>query len=432
MPCTGWRPRYTDIETMVRHGWAWRVAHYGLSPAPSVDPLLHNGPAYTPDTDASPRLKDNPRIVVVGAGPTGLCAAYRLTELGYTNWELLEGSGAPAGLACSVQDEAKFTWDIGVHCLFSHFEFFDALLDNMLPPKDWLYHQRYSPARMRNTWVGYPVQSNLWRLPEAEVIGIVSDLAVKALQPPPQAASLRNFLDWLEAGFGKALTKSFMAPYNAKVWAHPPDEMNLIWVGERVATIKFSDILRNVINRQDAPAWGPNAQFRYPLNGTGLIWEKVFDGLPRARKRLNARVARVRTKEGEKAVELTDGTSVKFDALLSTIPIVQLLRMTPDHPELASLAEGDNGAADKSRFKHQTVNLVGVGIWGIALPEALNGVHWVYFPEDEYIFYRVTVLSNFSPLVVAHPYKQWSLLIEARAQPSALAPRPPSAARPAS
>jgi protoporphyrinogen oxidase len=103
---------------------------------------------------------------------------------------------------------------------------------------------------------------------------------------------------------------------------------------------------------------------------------------------------------------------VKFDALLSTIPIVQLLRMTPDHPELASLAEGDNGAADKSRFKHQTVNLVGVGIWGIALPEALNGVHWVYFPEDEYIFYRVTVLSNFSPLVVAHPYKQWSLLIE--------------------
>ena len=129
---------------MVRHGWAWRVAHYGLSPAPSVDPLLHNGPAYTPDTDASPRLKDNPRIVVVGAGPTGLCAAYRLTELGYTNWELLEGSGAPAGLACSVQDEAKFTWDIGVHCLFSHFEFFDALLDNMLPPKDWLYHQRLS------------------------------------------------------------------------------------------------------------------------------------------------------------------------------------------------------------------------------------------------------------------------------------------------
>ena len=59
-----------------------------------------------------------------------------------------------------------------------------------------------------------------------------------------------------------------MAPYNAKVWAHPANEMNSIWVGERVATIKFEDILANVIQRRDAPAWGPNAQFRYPMNGT--------------------------------------------------------------------------------------------------------------------------------------------------------------------
>ena len=46
-------------------------------------------------------------------------------------------------------------------------------------------------------------------------------------------------------------------------------------VGERVATIKFEAILGNVIQRKDAPAWGPNAQFRYPLNGTGMIWDKV-------------------------------------------------------------------------------------------------------------------------------------------------------------
>ena len=52
------------------------------------------------------------------------------------------------------------------------------------------------------------------------------------------------------------------------MWAHPANEMNSIWVGERVATIKFEDILSNVIQRRDAPAWGPNAQFRYPMNGT--------------------------------------------------------------------------------------------------------------------------------------------------------------------
>ena len=103
---------------------------------------------------------------------------------------------------------------------------------------------------------------------------------------------------------------------------------------------------------------------------------------------------------------------VPFDGLLSTMPLPQLLRMTPDHPELAKLADGDNGAADHSKFKHQTVNLVGIGVTGTAVPTELDGVHWVYFPEDEYIFYRVTILSNFSPLMVAKPWQQWSLLIE--------------------
>jgi len=241
-------------------------------------------------------------------------------------------------------------------------------------------------------------------------MGIVKDLAQKSAKPPP--VKPRNFLQWLHAGFGEKLTESFMAPYNAKVWAHPPEEMNSIWVGERVATIQFEDILSNVIRRKDAQAWGPNAQFRYPIGGTGQIWETVFKHLPKANTRLNARVTAIRTAKGAKALELADGTKVPFDGLLSTMSLPLLLRSLPDAPELAALADGDTGAADHSKFKHQTCNVIGVGIEGDAIPEILNGVHWVYFPEDDYIFYRVTVLSNFSPRMVPKPYKQWSLLIE--------------------
>jgi len=405
----GWRPKYADIEAIVRHGWDWRMTNYGNPPKPSIDPLAHNFVSFDAKNDTAPPLKDNPRIVVIGAGPTGLCAAYRLTELGYTNWELVEGTKEPAGLACTIKDEKNFFWDIGVHCLFSHFQFFDALLDDMLPPREWLYHQRYSPARMRNTWVGYPVQANVWRLPEKEVMHIMADLAQKDAAPKPLPP--RNFQEFLVAKFGQALTDTFMAPYNAKVWAHPPVEMNHIWVGERVAEIQSKSVFSNIINRRDAPKWGPNAQFRYPMNGTGHIWVKLFNELPAAHKRLGARVASVRTGR-RKALVLADGSRLPFDGLLSTMPIVSLLRMLPDHPELAKLADGNNGAADNSRFKHQTCNLVGVGIAGTAVPSALDGVHWVYFPENEYIFYRVTVLSNFSPLMVAQPYKQWSLLVE--------------------
>ena len=81
-----------------------------------------------------------------------------------------------------------------------------------------------------------------------------------------------------------------------------------------------------------------------PKPGTGQIWVKIFESLPAAHKRLNARMVKVRTAEGQKAVELQDGTKEPFDHLLSTVPLPQLLRMTPDHPELAALADGDNGA----------------------------------------------------------------------------------------
>ena len=81
----GWKPRFPDVESMVRHGWEWRVKHYGNPPARSIDPLMHNYVAFTAENDTAPALKDNPRIVVIGAGPTGLCAAYRLTELGWAH-----------------------------------------------------------------------------------------------------------------------------------------------------------------------------------------------------------------------------------------------------------------------------------------------------------------------------------------------------------
>eukprot|EP00965_Chrysotila_dentata_P187653 6172269-Pleurochrysis_carterae.AAC.2 len=54
---------------------------------------------------ASPRLP--PRAPLAGAGPTGLCAAYRLTELGYTNWELVEASPMASGLACTLQARVR-------------------------------------------------------------------------------------------------------------------------------------------------------------------------------------------------------------------------------------------------------------------------------------------------------------------------------------
>ena len=74
----------------------------------------------------------NVRHLIIGAGPTGLGAAWRLAQRGIHDWLLLEAGQVPGGLAQSVVDEHGFTWDLGGHVQFSHYEMFDQLMDDLL------------------------------------------------------------------------------------------------------------------------------------------------------------------------------------------------------------------------------------------------------------------------------------------------------------
>ena len=106
----------------------------------------------------------SPRIVIIGGGPTGLGAAHRLTELKNENWTLLERSAKFGGLASTAIDDQGFLWDLGGHVLFSHYEYFDTLLDDLVGD-DWFHHVREAWIWTHNRWIPYPFQNNLWRLP---------------------------------------------------------------------------------------------------------------------------------------------------------------------------------------------------------------------------------------------------------------------------
>src|SRR4051794_27547353 len=80
----------------------------------------------------TPPEGSEPRIVIIGAGPTGLGAGYRLQELGYSDWVVLEASDHVGGLATSFQDDAGFTYDIGGHVMFSHYGYWDDVVDKLL------------------------------------------------------------------------------------------------------------------------------------------------------------------------------------------------------------------------------------------------------------------------------------------------------------
>jgi len=66
-----------------------------------------------------------------------------------------------------------------------------------------------------------------------------------------------------------------------QVWAVPVTEMQCEWLGERVATVDVTRAITNVLHNKEDAGWGPNAVFRFPLEGgTGGIWKKVAAKLP--------------------------------------------------------------------------------------------------------------------------------------------------------
>ncbi|CEM02549.1 unnamed protein product [Vitrella brassicaformis CCMP3155] len=347
----------------------------------------------------TPRPKDNKRIVIVGAGPTGLGAATRLSELQYDNWVLFDSYDEAGGLAYTYKDPQGFLWDVGGHVIFSHYKYFDDVLDQAVA--EYNTHERESWVWMRGKFIPYPLQNNIGRLPPQDLEKCLHGLV--EIQNATYDAPPKNFEEWLMRKMGKGIYDVFLGPYNFKVWAHYPKDMNVEWMGERVAPVDLKKILSNVVHQRDDIGWGPNATFRYPkYGGTGAIWKGVADKLPQEKLRFKKTVKSVDARK--KVLVFSDGSVEKYDALVSTMQLDTLCTLTQG-------LSGKGLAHKAPDFRYSTSHIIGLGIKGQP-PAHLKSKAWMYFPEDDAPFYRCTVLSNYSEHMVPQPGKQWSLMFE--------------------
>lgn len=344
------------------------------------------------------------KILILGAGATGLGAARRLAETGHQDWELWEQDQGPGGLGRSIADEHGFIWDVGGHVLFSHYRTFDDLLDATLGEDGWIDHERESWVRILGTWVPYPFQYNIHRLPAAERLRCLKGLLAVYRANCGKPA---NFEQLLQSQFGEGLADLFMRPYNRKVWAWPLNELSTGWIGERVAIPDLGRIAESIVLNKDNVLWGPNNMFRFPKHGgTGAIWDAATAGLPKEKMRFNRRVARIDA--ARRVVTAETGEESGYDALISSIPLDVLIGLGEG---LESLRE------PAARLRYSKAHIVGVGLNGNP-PAELAKKCWMYFPEDNCPFYRVTVFSNYSPNNVPDIGRYWSLMAEISESPA--------------
>lgn len=342
-----------------------------------------------------------PRILILGAGPTGLGAGYRLRELGYRNFTIVDRHPYVGGLSHSFTDPQGFTWDIGGHVMFSHYDYYDRVFERLMGD-EFTLNDRESWVRIMDRWVPYPFQNNIRYLPREAAYECLSGL-IKAQGRSGGAAaataSAANFGEFIDAVFGEGISRHFMRPYNFKVWAHPPEMMDKKWIGERVAVIDVDRALKNVLLEQDDYGWGPNNRFKFPLRGgTGEFYRR-FAPVLEGHIQLSRTAASI--DHHRKTVRFEDGGEELYDILVSTAPLDVLCRSM-----LAAAPDRIRDAA--GRLRHSGGYMVGIGIRR-PCPSTKS---WMYFPESNCPFYRVTYLSNYSPHMTPDKDRYYSLLCE--------------------
>ena len=337
------------------------------------------------------------KIVIIGAGPTGLGAAHRLKELGHKNFQVYDRNPYIGGLSASFTDPAGFTWDIGGHVMFSHYKYYDKCFEDLMG-SDYQENMRECWLRMFDAWVPYPFQNNIRYLPKQATYECLAGLVEAQTKRDHKAT--KNFKEFIDAVFGEGIAKHFMIPYNFKVWAHPAEMMNKEWIGERVAVLDYKRAIKNVVLGTDDFGWGPNNTFKFPLfGGTGEFYKRFGPKL-QGHVNLNRTVDFINI--AKKEVRFKDGEVVKYDKLITSVPLDKLCNdvINGEMPrEIKKAAAG---------LKHSGGHMVGIGL----KQPCPSTKSWMYFPEDNCPFYRVTYLSNYSKYMTPDAATHYSLLCE--------------------
>jgi protoporphyrinogen oxidase len=339
-------------------------------------------------------VKNKP-VVILGAGPAGLSAAYELVQRG-TRPILLEKADKVGGIA-RTETYKGYRFDIGGHRFFTKIERINQLWRDMLG-KDFLRVKRMSRIYYQGRFFDYPLQfSNA-----LSNLGIIQSFLILLSYCKAQAwpyAEEKTFEQWVSNRFGQRLYKTFFQTYTEKVWGIPCHHIGAEWAAQRIKGLSLIVAVSNaLLGIQTAKSL--ITQFDYPLQGPGMMWQRFQQAIEAqgGDVRLNCEAINLRRKngsivsvicvEGRKSVEIPVGH------LISSIPITRLTTLL--EPKVPDEVSGASGNLSYRAF---------IIVMLIVNKKELFPDQWIYVHSPEVTVGRIQNFKNWSAAMVPDSQK---------------------------
>ena len=342
-----------------------------------------------------PSAPSEHNVVIIGAGPAGLTAAYELTKAGIAS-TILEGTDQVGGISRTVERDG-WRFDIGGHRFFTKVKEVEALWHEILPAEDFLLRPRMSRIFYKGKYYDYPLKAMnaLRNLGVVEATLCVLSYVWARIRPPKDQT---NFEGWVASRFGYRLYRTFFKTYTEKVWGVPATEIQADWAAQRIKNLSLFSAIVNAIlpKRNQKDITSLIEEFEYPKYGPGMMWEVCRDKVEAAGSKVIMRtdVQKVRHAGGratEVAAVSEDGGETAYPCtdVISSMPLPSLLRaMDPPVPDHV------RAAADGLHFRDfLTVALV--------VPEQYSFPdNWIYIHAPDVRVGRIQNFGSWSPYLV--------------------------------
>ena len=337
------------------------------------------------------RPADNLPVAVLGAGPAGLTAAYRLAARGRPV-VVFEATEALGGLAQTVVRDG-YRFDLGGHRFFTKSQEVADLWEEVLG-REMLVRPRLSRIYWRGRFIEYPLRAG-------DVVAKIGPAELTRCTASYTAARLRrhrpdvSFEDWVTARFGRRLFELFFKTYTEKVWGVPTGELRAEWAAQRIDGLSLWSALRAALpGRRGETPKSLIEEFRYPRLGPGQMWEEMARRIESAggEIRLGAPVDGLLIEDGRLRAVNAAGEETAVAAAISSAPLRAVAGIADPAPP-AAVTEAAQG------LRYRDFLTVALTIEG----EPPFPDNWVYVHDPRARVGRIQNYRAWSPWMTPDP-----------------------------